>query len=132
MAWCPHEPRVLLTTGYRSLEPHFQANVGDDRRSVCWESQTGEYLSEIGLGGPLGDIQWHPKRPSILSTWSCDGNLQVHSVHDFGPSVTPSWLGRPAGVSFGFGGKLVSFGSSPSVKQASADGKSPPNAAKTT
>eukprot|EP00466_Bigelowiella_natans_P019194 jgi/Bigna1/127839/aug1.5_g2547 len=95
MRWCPHEPRVLLTSG-------------DDRRTVLWNAADGSYLTEHSLGGPLNDVQWHPTRPSVLSSSSFEGEIHVHAIHDFGPLV-PSWLRRSSGVSFGFGGKLLSF-----------------------
>jgi len=96
MAWCPHEPRVILTSG-------------DDHRSICWDARDGSYLTELGLGGPLVDVKWHPRRPSVLSTCSTyNTEVSVHSVHDLG-RIVPSWLKRPTGATFGFGGKLISF-----------------------
>eukprot|EP01116_Phalansterium_solitarium_P012749 TRINITY_DN2929_c0_g1_i8.p1 TRINITY_DN2929_c0_g1~~TRINITY_DN2929_c0_g1_i8.p1 ORF type:complete len:1128 (+),score=373.01 TRINITY_DN2929_c0_g1_i8:203-3586(+) len=82
------------------------------------------------------DVQWSPRLPAMLATTSLDGKLRIHSLADVHsvptaaapaadylgnisaaaqpalsktPSVPPKWLRRPAGVSFGFGGKLVWF-----------------------
>jgi len=97
MAWCPHEPRTLMTSG-------------DDCRTIFWDVTNGSYLTEVSLGGPLNDVRWHPTRPSVLSTSSFEGDINVHAIHDFGPQLVPQWLKRPTGVSFGFGGKMVNFG----------------------
>ena len=82
---------------------------------------------------------FHPRNPSYSATASFDGKIVVRTLQNTNPDSsqtdtaaaadendffsnasnaqassfslkqTPKWLGRPAGATFGFGGKLVSF-----------------------
>ncbi len=55
---------------------------------------------------------WNPNATGLLATCSFDRKVQIFSMVGAGMSNgrAPKWLIRPCGVSFGFGGKLVSFG----------------------
>eukprot|EP00019_Armaparvus_languidus_P003887 CAMPEP_0168594394 /NCGR_PEP_ID=MMETSP0420-20121227/8875_1 /TAXON_ID=498008 /ORGANISM="Pessonella sp." /LENGTH=1134 /DNA_ID=CAMNT_0008630711 /DNA_START=214 /DNA_END=3615 /DNA_ORIENTATION=- len=91
-------------------------------------------------GGWNFDVRWASGVSGVFSTCSLEGRLAVHSAIDTSGGVpsrstgtladaaaasslappdftrAPTWLRRPAGVSFGFGGRLVSFVNSPPTK----------------
>ncbi|KAF5834001.1 SEC31A protein [Dunaliella salina] len=122
MAWSQHDPSLLLS-------------CAKDNRTICWDVHSTDMLCELPShpGAWNFDVQWCPTIPGIFSTSSFDGQVGVHNLHactsgkvtetvnpDF--SVTqhvigeaqplgkaPNWMKRPCGVSFGFGGRLVSF-----------------------
>eukprot|EP01104_Vermistella_antarctica_P011366 TRINITY_DN3163_c0_g4_i4.p1 TRINITY_DN3163_c0_g4~~TRINITY_DN3163_c0_g4_i4.p1 ORF type:complete len:1310 (+),score=404.69 TRINITY_DN3163_c0_g4_i4:220-4149(+) len=143
LSWSAHDPSLLIS-------------CGKDNRTVCWNTNTGECLSDIAspkaLGGGGGgggggdvfggaggggsswnfDVQWAPSLTGVMATCSLEGTISVQASSDFNPvqrsapatsddpfaaptpaakplQPPPTWLRRPAGVSFGFGGRLVSF-----------------------
>ncbi|GAA0154166.1 vesicle coat protein [Lithospermum erythrorhizon] len=109
MAWCPIDSSYLLT-------------CAKDNRTICWDVNTGEIVSELPTGTHWNfDVHWYPKIPGVISASSFDGKIGVYNIEgcgrygvgetDFGtvPLRPPKWYKRKAGVSFGFGGKLVSF-----------------------
>ncbi len=57
-------------------------------------------------------VSWNPNVTGILATCSLDRKVQVFSMVGarMSNARAPKWLVRPCGASFGFGGKLVSFG----------------------
>ncbi|XP_012065636.2 protein transport protein SEC31 homolog B [Jatropha curcas] len=109
MSWCPNDSSYLLT-------------CAKDNRTICWNTTTGEIVRELPAGANWNfDVHWYPKIPGVISASSFDGKIGIYNIEgcshygaiegDFG-AVTlraPKWYKRPAGVSFGFGGKLVSF-----------------------
>ena len=106
--WCPNDPSILLT-------------VGEDARMASWNPLNGQLLHEYQTNNIAFDVQWSPKQPNLISTSSYDNKVNVLSINTTGPSHVPSWMTRPIGASFGFGGKLVSFGfDAPPVTQPSA------------
>jgi protein transport protein SEC31 len=73
------------------------------------------------------DVQWSPCTPGLLSASSFDGRVGVYNLVEASapldglsgvvPNGTPApmqrapaWMRRPCGASFGFGGRLVTFG----------------------
>ncbi|KAH6784836.1 transducin family protein / WD-40 repeat family protein [Perilla frutescens var. hirtella] len=114
MSWCPIDSTYLLT-------------CAKDNRTVCWDTVTGEIVAELPAGTNWNfDIHWYPKIPGVISASSFDGKVGIYNIEgagryglgeaDFGaaPLRAPKWYKRKAGVSFGFGGKLVSFHSAES------------------
>jgi len=96
--WCPHDPALLLTTG-------------EDGRMAGWNPLSGQLLYDYPATGHVAfDLQWSPKQPNLISTCSYDGKVQIQSIDTAGPSHVPAWMSHPVGASFGFGGKLVTFG----------------------
>ncbi|CAG8613268.1 11172_t:CDS:10, partial [Acaulospora morrowiae] len=124
LSWCQKDADLLLS-------------CGKDNRTLCWNPRTGEIIGELprSLNWAF-DVQWCPGNPDLFASASFDGKISVHSLqssHDnveqrdisdnsdpfapIAPALQPSlslkqppkWLRRPVGVSFGFGGKLVSF-----------------------
>ncbi|GAA0143231.1 vesicle coat protein [Lithospermum erythrorhizon] len=109
MAWCPIDSSYLLT-------------CAKDNRTICWDINSGEIVSELPAGTNWNfDVHWYPKIPGVISASSFDGKIGVYNIEgcdrygvgetDFvtAPLRAPKWYKRKAGVSFGFGGKLVSF-----------------------
>ncbi|TKY67956.1 transport protein SEC31-like B [Spatholobus suberectus] len=109
MSWCPNDSSYLLT-------------CGKDTRTICWDMISGEIAYELPAGTNWNfDVHWYPKIPGVISASSFDGKIGIYNIkgcrqygtgeNDFGavPLRAPKWYKRPAGVSFGFGGKLVSF-----------------------
>ncbi|BBN16840.1 protein transport protein SEC31 [Marchantia polymorpha subsp. ruderalis] len=120
MAWCPIDSSLLLT-------------CAKDNLTLCWDTFTGEILCELPARTNWNfDVQWSPRTPGVLSTSSFDGNIGIYNIEacsqtpsnvtSFGHTIkgtnssyakkAPKWLKRPVGVSFGFGGKLITFGPS--------------------
>ncbi|OAY39931.1 protein transport protein SEC31 homolog B [Manihot esculenta] len=109
MSWCPSDSSYLLT-------------CAKDNRTICWNIITGEIVRELPAGANWNfDVHWYPKIPGVITASSFDGKIGIYNIegcsqystgeNDFG-AVTlraPKWYKRPAGVSFGFGGKLVAF-----------------------
>ncbi|CAI8611646.1 unnamed protein product [Vicia faba] len=109
MSWCPNDSSYLLT-------------CGKDSRTICWDTTTGEVAYELPAGTNWNfDVHWYSKIPGVISASSFDGKIGIYNIKgcrqdasgesDSGavPLRAPKWYKRPAGVSFGFGGKLVSF-----------------------
>eukprot|EP01117_Protostelium_nocturnum_P002756 TRINITY_DN1366_c0_g1_i2.p1 TRINITY_DN1366_c0_g1~~TRINITY_DN1366_c0_g1_i2.p1 ORF type:complete len:1089 (+),score=273.69 TRINITY_DN1366_c0_g1_i2:269-3535(+) len=115
VSWCPVDSDLLLSTG-------------KDNKTLCWNLKSGEVQSEVDHNSSSWnfDVQWSPRIPALLSTCSFEGKIKVVSLQDtrseeardvptFGEQFqsksthAPKWLKRPAGVCFGFGGKLAFF-----------------------
>ncbi|KAI4323465.1 hypothetical protein L6164_023067 [Bauhinia variegata] len=120
MSWCPIDSSYLLS-------------CGKDSRTICWDTTSGEIVCELPAGTNWNfDLHWYPKIPGVISASSFDGKIGIYNVegcsrygvgeNDFGAVSlrAPKWYKRPAGVSFGFGGKLVSFHPKSSVAGAAA------------
>ena len=113
--WCPHDQRILLT-------------AGEDGRMGVWDPVSGHLLTEYatGGGGTTHDIVWSPHMKSVFGTTSFDhyGGVSVRSLPAAGSHV-PSWIKRPSGGAFAFGGKFVT------VTPPAVDPAQPPPAAGT-
>ncbi|KAI5061484.1 hypothetical protein GOP47_0023989 [Adiantum capillus-veneris] len=116
MAWCPIDSALLLSSA-------------KDYRTVCWDTSSGEIVCELPVSSNWNfDLQWSPRIAGVLSSSSYDGRVNLYNIEAcsrilpsegaFGGTVgagtssamrAPKWLKRPAGVTFGFDGKLVSF-----------------------
>ncbi|KAK9056092.1 hypothetical protein SSX86_027180 [Deinandra increscens subsp. villosa] len=109
MSWCPIDSSYLLT-------------CAKDNRTICWDTNTAEIVSELPAGTNWNfDVHWYPKIPGVISASSFDGKIGIYNIEAcarYGvgesylvsaPLRAPKWYQRKAGVTFGFGGKLVSF-----------------------
>lgn len=109
MSWCPIYSTYLLT-------------CAKDNRTICWDTVSGKIVCELPAGANWNfDIHWYPKIPGLISASSFDGKIGIYNIEgcsrygvvetDFEAASfkAPKWYKRPVGVSFGFGGKLVSF-----------------------
>ncbi|GMP41389.1 hypothetical protein CsSME_00011514 [Camellia sinensis var. sinensis] len=118
MSWCPSDSSYLLT-------------CAKDNRTICWDIVSGEIVSELPAGTNWNfDVHWYPKIPGVISASSFDGKIGIYNIEGcsrfgigegFGaaPLRAPKWYKCKAGVSFGFGGKLVSCCSKDSATGAS-------------
>lgn len=118
VTWCPSDPSLLLS-------------CAKDNRTVVWDLYKGKQAFDLpsdetatGSGNNFGGINsaagqrkyfvcWSPCLPAVIATCSFDRTVQFYSLSGFKSSLgrAPKWLKRPAGASFGFGGKLVHFSS---------------------
>ncbi|KAJ3683814.1 hypothetical protein LUZ60_014041 [Juncus effusus] len=110
MSWCPYDSSYLLT-------------CAKDNRTICWDTHSGEIVSELPASTNWNfDVHWYPKIPGVISASSFDVKIGIYNIEACGrytagdssfgaqPRLTaPKWLKCPAGASFGFGGKFVSF-----------------------
>ncbi|XP_051146735.1 protein transport protein SEC31 homolog B-like [Andrographis paniculata] len=109
MSWCPIDSSYLLT-------------CAKDNRSICWDTVTGEIVAELPAGTNWNfDVHWYSKIPGVIAASSFDGKVGIYNIEGSGreclegvnfgaaPLRAPKWYKRKSGVSFGFGGKLVSF-----------------------
>ncbi|XP_024025815.1 protein transport protein SEC31 homolog B [Morus notabilis] len=119
MSWCPNYSSYLLT-------------CAKDNRTICWDTTSAEIVCELPASTNWNfDVHWYPKIPGVISASSFDGKIGIYNIEgcsrygageaDFGAAHlrAPKWYKRPVGVSFGFGGKLVSFHPKSSVGGAS-------------
>eukprot|EP00201_Polytomella_parva_P000598 CAMPEP_0175077168 /NCGR_PEP_ID=MMETSP0052_2-20121109/23216_1 /TAXON_ID=51329 ORGANISM="Polytomella parva, Strain SAG 63-3" /NCGR_SAMPLE_ID=MMETSP0052_2 /ASSEMBLY_ACC=CAM_ASM_000194 /LENGTH=971 /DNA_ID=CAMNT_0016346555 /DNA_START=120 /DNA_END=3032 /DNA_ORIENTATION=+ len=124
LAWSSHDASLLLSSA-------------KDNRTLVWDVTKGEILCEMPVTSNWNfDVHWSPNCPGVFSTASFDGKIGLHSLlscavgstvtevinADFSVTRTvkteaapplkhvPNWMLRPCGATFGFGGKLVSFG----------------------
>nr|POE69679.1 protein transport protein sec31 like b [Quercus suber] len=124
MVWCPIDSSYLI-------------NCAKDSRTICWDTVSGEIVSELPTGTNWNfDVHWYPKIPGIISASSFDGKIGIYNIEVYtnyifidlskrfcfllslitsSPLRVPKWYKRPAGASFGFGGKLVGFRPRPSA-----------------
>ncbi|KAI5788507.1 hypothetical protein EDC01DRAFT_660405 [Geopyxis carbonaria] len=123
LSWCKQDIDLLLS-------------CGKDNRTICWNPQSGEMLGEFPVvTNWTFKTSFHPRNPNYSATASYDGKIVVRTLQNTNPDSsqtdtrcgTPTdrqrssivlfaqadskWLQRPAGATFGFGGKLVSFSS---------------------
>ncbi|KAH7676991.1 Ancestral coatomer element 1 Sec16/Sec31 domain-containing protein [Dioscorea alata] len=119
MSWCPYDSSYLLT-------------CAKDNRTICWDTTSGEIVYELPASTNWNfDVHWYPKVPGVISASSFDVKIGIYNIEacsrlparesELGSSGhlrAPKWLKRPVGVSFGFGGKIVSFQPRPSESEA--------------
>jgi protein transport protein SEC31 len=133
LSWCQQDSDLLLSCGKdnRTLmwNPQTGERYGEFPEVTNWTFQT----------------RFNPHNPALSATASFDGKISVQTLQNtnstasqaptqvgdgedfftkaqtqpqgasFSLGKAPKWLERPAGVSFGFGGKIVSFGLLPEV-----------------
>ena len=101
--WCPHDARLLLTTG-------------EDGRMGVWDPIDGHLLTEYqgSSGGANYDVVWSPSMKGVFATSSFDAysRVSIQSLPAAGAHV-PAWLNRPSGGAFAFGGKFVTVAPPP-------------------
>lgn len=105
----------ILSVAWNTMDPNLILSCGKDNRLICWNNSSGtlEPFSEIASQHGNFEVKWAPHKPSIISAASFGGSVSVHSVQQqqhAGVKYCPRWYKKPCGVSFGFGGKMLSFG----------------------
>lgn len=104
----------ILGVCWNDMDPNLILSCGKDNKILCWfnGSQTLETFCEIPSPHTNFEVHWAPHRPSLLAAGSLDA-VSLHSMQMQQTATAkycPSWYRRPCGVSFGFGGKMLSFG----------------------
>eukprot|EP00953_Heterococcus_sp_UTEX-ZZ885_P041552 21197-Heterococcus_DN1.PRE.2 len=97
-------------------------------------ASTGKMFGGIGSASNRRyQVTWSPRIPAVTATCSFDRKVQVFTMAASSSSTgrAPRWLTRPCGASFGFGGKLVTFGKG-KAQLVSTDGTSVMNSANIT
>merc|ERR1719183_1229424 len=97
------------------MDANLLLSVGKDNRMIVWclESGTPEIFCEIACPQMTFEGKWAPHKPSLLSAASFNGSVSIHSMQQAQSDTVrycPKWYSKPCGVSFGFGGKMLSFG----------------------
>jgi len=105
----------ILGVAWNSMDPNLLVSCGKDNRALCWclSSDTPEIFSEVASQNSCFEVKWAQHKPSLISAASLNGVVSVHSVQQqqkAGVKYCPRWYSRPCGNSFGFGGKVISFG----------------------
>ncbi|KAJ3025705.1 UNVERIFIED_CONTAM: protein transport protein S31 [Siphonaria sp. JEL0065] len=120
LAWCPKDSDLLLS-------------CGKDNRTIVWNpSGTGTVIGDLHHSTNWSfEAQWCHRNPDLVAIAGFDGTVSVHSLQDdffnqtfpslqhqpshisnskFRLPHPPKWLRRPVGASWGFGNRLVRFG----------------------
>eukprot|EP00667_Euglena_gracilis_P001138 EG_transcript_1137 len=125
----------VLSLSWSPMDSNLLVSCGKDCRTICWNPNTAEVLCELPTSNNwVFDVQWSLRIPAILATGSFGEKIMVYSLQDSSPTepvvessefaigspltgktikTAPKWLRRPAGATFGFGSRLVSFGQPP-------------------
>ena len=109
--------RGVTAASFCDLDGGFVVSSGRDNRSVCWSLHSGsiEAYSDLNLNAPATKLEWSSQLPGFIAASSATGTVSIHSISQRQTPAAarnpPKWIRQPCGVSFGFGGKLVTFGS---------------------
>jgi len=111
----------ILGVAWNTQDPNLIMSSGKDNRLICWSNSEGKMETFCEMTSQQGnfEVKWAPHKPSLISAASFSGSVSVHSVQqqqNTGTKYCPRWYKKPCGVSFGFGGKMMTFG----VKKAAA------------
>ncbi|KAG7674441.1 hypothetical protein KSW81_000096 [Nannochloris sp. 'desiccata'] len=112
VSWCPQDASLLLSSG-------------KDNRVIVWDVPTGQSHSEMPPAVNWKfDVQWAPgKAAGVFGGATFEGKVTLDKLATCqAPAAdpmtgyqaprsmkAPAWMKRPAGATFGFGGKLVKF-----------------------
>lgn len=109
--WCPMDPNLLIS-------------CGKDNKLHCWclSSGTPETFCEMPTQQGIAEVRWAPHRPGIVAAAAVNGSVSIHSVQtqqSVGNKYCPKWYSKPCGLSFGFGAKMLAFGTKKAVDEKS-------------
>eukprot|EP01129_Flabellula_baltica_P007199 TRINITY_DN2773_c0_g1_i1.p1 TRINITY_DN2773_c0_g1~~TRINITY_DN2773_c0_g1_i1.p1 ORF type:complete len:852 (+),score=241.08 TRINITY_DN2773_c0_g1_i1:38-2593(+) len=105
----------VLSLSWSTLSPNLLLSAGMDEVVYCWDVESGTAISEVcQTDSWVSSVSWSP-RQGMLSV--CSDDVKLVAIPDFeepivknGLMQAPEWLVPKSGVSFGFGGQIVSFG----------------------
>ncbi|CAE8705228.1 unnamed protein product [Polarella glacialis] len=124
----PHSKGVL-GVAWNSMDPNLILSCGKDNRIICSSIATGSPETWCDIACPQWnfEVKWAPHKPSLISASSYNGSVSIYSVQNQqnGAKYCPRWYRKPCGNSFGFGGKMMSFGNK-AVAAATADAPNAP------
>ncbi|KAI9892105.1 MAG: protein transport protein S31 [Vezdaea aestivalis] len=131
LSWCQQDSNLLLSCGKdnrticwnpRTGEPYGEFPVVTNWTfQTRWNPHNPSLLATASFDGKIGiqtiqNTSYGAERTSKTQEPNLDGEDFFNSASTqpqeatFSLPVPPKWLERPVGVSFGFGGKVVSFG----------------------
>jgi len=120
----------ILGVSWNVMDPNLLMSCGKDNRIICWfNGSVGlESFCEVPTTQANFEVKWSPHKPALISAASFNGSVCLHSVQtqQGGSKYCPSWYTRPCGVSFGFGGKMLSFGAKKAAASVAANGQAIP------
>nr|KAF6322835.1 SEC31-like protein B, COPII coat complex component [Pipistrellus kuhlii] len=127
--------RGILSVSWSQADAELLLSSAKDNQVLCWNLVSSEVAYKLPTQSSwCFDVQWCPRNPPVFSAASFDGWIRLYSVMGRSWEVqqmrqvdkmpeqvtqaslipplkkAPKWMRRPAGVSFAFGGKLVTFG----------------------
>ena len=108
--------RGVTCASFCDLDSNLIVSSGRDNRSVCWSTHSGQLdaYSDLNLSAPAIKLDWSPCLPGFVAASTASGTVSIHSISQrqtpAASSYAPKWVRMPCGVSFGFGGKVVTFG----------------------
>jgi len=110
----PHT-KGLLGVAWNQMDPNLILTCGKDNRIICSSISSGspETWCEMSAQQWSYEVKWAPHKPSLFSAASYNGSVSIYSVQqqqNAGVKYCPKWYRKPCGASFGFGGKLLTFG----------------------
>ncbi|KAF4663760.1 protein transport protein S31 [Perkinsus chesapeaki] len=122
-SYCPQDSSLLLTSGrdnrsvvwHMGEGPSVAAGQGVPNQDQSSSSSSSmDIFAELQCTSPAFDVAWSHASPGIVATSNTNGKVCVQSVaaRQYVTNVRnpPKWQKEPVGVSFGFAGKMVSFG----------------------
>nr|XP_019580461.1 PREDICTED: protein transport protein Sec31B isoform X5 [Rhinolophus sinicus] len=127
--------RGILSVSWSQADAELLLSSAKDNQVLCWDLGSCEVVYKLPTQSSwCFDVQWCPRVPPVFSAASFDGWISLYSVMGRSWEVQqmrqtdkvpeqvaqtsllpplkkpPKWMRRPAGVSFAFGGKLITFG----------------------
>jgi len=123
VGWCPSDPYLLMSSGKDNKTIiwdllHLQSVYEFPTEPISSPSMDSMAAGAALFGGMASQggqkryqASWSPHLPAVAATCSFDRRVQFYSLTGFKSSLgrAPKWLRKPAGATFGFGGKLVTF-----------------------
>lgn len=111
----------ILGVSWNPTDPNLLMSCGKDNRTICWFNTPTSMETFCDIASPQAnfEVKWAPHRPGLISAASFSGSVGIYSTMTqqiSGCKYCPLWQRRPCGVSFGFGGRMLAFG----TKQAAA------------
>jgi protein transport protein SEC31 len=128
MDWCPHDETLLVSCGkdnrtilwdVHTLQSIAELPNDDEMKREVNANASSQELYGSAMPSGLSSsqqkrysVKWSPIRRGILSTCSFDRKVQAHSVLGVATKSgrPPKWMKPASGVSCGFGGTILSFG----------------------
>lgn len=119
----------ILSVSWNTMDPNLLLSCGKDNHLICWTLSSGtlETFCDMPTSQQYNfDAKWSPFKPALFSTSSMSGTVGIHSAQTLqnGSKYCPKWYKKPCGASFGFGGKMLSFGINQAAAAVTTDGKS--------
>ncbi|KAF4672184.1 protein transport protein S31 [Perkinsus olseni] len=115
-SYCPQDSSLLLTSGRdnRTVVWHMGESATAQGAPNQDQSSSMDIFAELQCTSPAFDVAWSNSSAGIVATAATSGKVTVQSVtarqHVNNVRTPPKWQKAPVGVSFGFAGKMVSFG----------------------